>query len=160
VSAGSTPAQQKGKGGEQDFELNLASIIDCFTVLITYLLVSASFITLGTFDVTVATPSDQAEESDPPPSDVQLSIRIAEDAGLKLELSGRDQRQISIPARSPGSMDLDSMEARVLELRENYPALDGAMVSAHDTVKYRQIVQLLERARPVLPKVALTGEGP
>ena len=39
--------------GETDFELNLASIIDCFTVLITYLLVSASFISLGILDVSV-----------------------------------------------------------------------------------------------------------
>jgi biopolymer transport protein ExbD len=157
VSAGAAPSS--GKGGEQDFELNLASIIDCFTVLITYLLVSASFITLGTFDVTVATPSDQAEETDPPPPEVSLAIRLAEDSGLELELSGREQRRLEVPARSPGSIDLDGLDARLQELKNAYPALDGAQVSAHDTVRYRNLVQVIEHSRAVLPKVALSGEG-
>ena len=36
--------------GEQDFELNITSIIDCFTVLIAFILTSASFISIGIID--------------------------------------------------------------------------------------------------------------
>ena len=43
----------EGSGG-QDFELNLASLIDCFTVLITFLLASASFLSVGILDAGVA----------------------------------------------------------------------------------------------------------
>ena len=42
--------------GEEEVELNLASIIDCFTVvLITYLLFTAAFISLAELDVSAVT---------------------------------------------------------------------------------------------------------
>mgnify|MGYP003351965824 CR=1 FL=1 len=40
--------------GGQDFELNLASIIDCLTVIIAFLLLSSSFVSYGTLDTAVA----------------------------------------------------------------------------------------------------------
>ena len=65
-----------GSGGKKDsdFELNLASIIDCFTVLITYLLVTASFITLGILDVTVTSSLASTEQTHSP--DVMLTVGI------------------------------------------------------------------------------------
>lgn len=158
MSAGAS-SHGGGQGGDQDFELNLASIIDCFTVLITYLLVSASFITLGTLDVTVATPSDQADAQDPPPADVAVTIRVAEGGSLRIEVSGRENRHIDIPARQPGQIDVDTFDAQLQEIHARYPAVDGAQVAADDAIRYRQLVQVVERSRAVLPKVSLTGEG-
>ena len=155
MSAGS----HGSKGSEQDFELNLASIIDCFTVLITYLLVSASFITLGTLDITVATPSDLAQPQDPQPADVAVTIRLAAGGALKIEISGRENRSIDLPARQAGEIDLEGLDTRLNQLHSQYPALDGAQVAADDSIRYRQLVQVVERSRAVLPKVALTGEG-
>ena len=38
----------------KDFDLNLAPIIDCMTVLITFMLASASFLSIGILDAGVA----------------------------------------------------------------------------------------------------------
>src|SRR5690349_10579471 len=83
---------------EQDLELNLASIIDCFTVLITYLLVSASFIALGSFDVAVAKPpSDSIQQEEKP--EVSLAIEMEPNRDLKLKLSGAERASFVIPAK-------------------------------------------------------------
>ncbi|NDF14013.1 hypothetical protein EB061_01655 [bacterium] len=44
-----------GGGGEGDVELNIAPIVDCFTVLIAYMLVSMSFIQLSIFEAEAPT---------------------------------------------------------------------------------------------------------
>ncbi len=48
---------------EQDFELNLASIIDCFVVLIAFILVSTSFFSIGIIDAEVAGASTTSEST-------------------------------------------------------------------------------------------------
>ena len=40
----------RSRGGSLDFELNLAPIIDCLVVLITFMLASASFLSISIFD--------------------------------------------------------------------------------------------------------------
>ena len=40
-----------GNSSGQDVDLNITPIIDCFTVLITFLLASASFLSIGFFEV-------------------------------------------------------------------------------------------------------------
>jgi biopolymer transport protein ExbD len=43
-----------GGGNSQDADINLAPIIDCFTVLIAFMLVSASFLSIGVLDAGIA----------------------------------------------------------------------------------------------------------
>ncbi len=156
MSAGSFSGS--GNKGGQDFELNLASIIDCFTVLITYLLVSASFITLGTLDISVATPSNDESVQAVPPA-VSVSIHLDDGEALRIELSGQEQRMIAIPSREAGRRDLASLQGQLEQLKGRYPELDGAMVTATDSVKYRELVQVVEKTRTVLSKIALSGQG-
>jgi biopolymer transport protein ExbD len=59
-----------GSGGthpaEIDFELNLAPIIDCLVVLITFTLISASFLSVAVFDYGAA-PNSASQSSTTPP---------------------------------------------------------------------------------------------
>ena len=61
---------------KNDIELNLAPIIDCFTVLITYLLLSASFLSLSVLDITI--PLDAVASSEPiQNTDVTFTIHLS-----------------------------------------------------------------------------------
>src|ERR1700722_17864850 len=93
--------------GEMDFELNLASIIDCFTVLITYLLVSASFITLGVLDVTVAVPAmaQETAKNDEPPKLI-VSIELGADQLLEIRTTGVETKNYRVPAKD-GAWDFE-----------------------------------------------------
>ena len=76
-----------GGGGEGDVELNLAPIVDCFTVLIAYLLVSMSFISLSIFEAGVAATSPESasvEVVPPPPGEIPLNLAVILGEGNKL----------------------------------------------------------------------------
>ncbi|RYZ61531.1 MAG: hypothetical protein EOP09_19835, partial [Proteobacteria bacterium] len=64
---------RRGGAGSLEFDLNLAPIIDCFTVLITFLLVSASFLSVSIFDAGF-TPVEQMGDTTPPPITIQVMV--------------------------------------------------------------------------------------
>jgi biopolymer transport protein ExbD len=147
----------KNKEIEADFELNIASIIDCFTVLITYLLLSASFITLGIFDVTVAVPS--AVEATPPPipPELTLTIGVHRNNDLKIETEGKETGSFTIN-NARGLQDLEALEKYLKQVKEKFPKLDSAMVTAEDTTEYKELVKTIETTRKTLPQVALSAD--
>src|SRR4051812_10232604 len=75
-------------GSNQDFDLNIAPIIDCFTVLITYLLVSASFISLNVLDIGVAASGEAPAETVPAEPPVMFSLEISAAKLITLKVSG------------------------------------------------------------------------
>ncbi|MEK7690751.1 MAG: biopolymer transporter ExbD, partial [Bdellovibrionota bacterium] len=74
-------------GSSQDFDLNLAPIIDCFTVLITFLLISASFLSIGILDAGISAPGAQTE-SEPQGASVDLTLKITADRGYRIKIEG------------------------------------------------------------------------
>jgi biopolymer transport protein ExbD len=150
-----------GGGSNQDFELNIASIIDCFTVLITYILVSASFISLGVLTVTVASVS---EASTPEPEIIEpeahLSVLIQSDQSLTLQIESQDVTQnaiITIPIKN-GQKDLDALSEQLSEMKERFH-LDNVLVSGADDVAYKHLVAVVAQVEKILPHVALSAEG-
>jgi biopolymer transport protein ExbD len=148
----------KKKELEADFELNIASIIDCFTVLITYLLLSASFITLGIFDVTVASTAPAETTAVPPASqELTLTIGVQSNNDLKLETEGKETNSFTIPGHE-GAQNLEALEDYLKKIKQKYPSLESAMVTAEDTTLYKELVKTVEVTRKTLPQVALSAD--
>jgi biopolymer transport protein ExbD len=139
---------------EEEFELNLASIIDCFTVLITYLLVSASFISIGVLDVNIATPSPSSEST--PEPKVSLSIQVEMDRNISVRLTGEDNKQISVPPKD-GRWDYDGLLDAIKPLKDKWPELNEAVVAATPDIEYQEVVKAVEVAKKVVP-VAYLGD--
>src|SRR4051794_631583 len=110
-----------GGEGDQDFELNLASIIDCFTVLITYLLVSASFITLGILDVTVA--SNAPADEQPIPPEVSVTIALDPNRNLIVKTEGAESNTVNIGQKS-GEWDFERMTGQLKAIKDKFPKID------------------------------------
>lgn len=148
-------------GGDNgaDFELNLAPIIDCFTVLITYLLVSASFISLTILDVGVAA-SGQAvpgpANAEPPMS---LMIQMTASKEIQLKLSGGAANVNLSYAIAPAKNDWDTagISARLLEMKKKWPKIEDGTLSADPSVQYKEVVRLIEELKKALPKIYLAG---
>src|SRR4051794_7527581 len=120
-----------GEGGSSgDVDLNLAPIIDCFTVLITYMLVSASFISLTVFDVGVAatgeaTSAPAAAPTDPP---VSMTLSVKASKMIEIKLSGGVQHidlTIPIPAKGTG-LDIEAAVLKVSESLKKYTSIKDA----------------------------------
>jgi biopolymer transport protein ExbD len=133
------------RSGELGFELNLAPIIDCFTVLITYLLVSAAFVSLGAFEVSVpAVTSAEAAPGSVPPS-VQLTVRLRADRALSLELSGAETRATGIRVQD--------LASGIRQVKERWPALASATLIAEDDAPYEDVVTAVEAVKREIASV-------
>jgi biopolymer transport protein ExbD len=137
---------------DQDFELNIASIIDCFTVLITYMLISASFISLGVLDVTDLTPRASGDVT--PDPEVSLVVEVMRDHNVSLKLSGQAHTAVTVPAKD-GEVDREAMSAQLEQIKQKYPMLDAGVLKAGSQVEYDQIVKVIDTSKKFIPNVTL-----
>lgn len=137
------------RGGQQsiEFDLNLAPIIDCFTVLITFLLVSASFLSVSLFDAGF-TPVEQMGDTNPPPITVQ--VMIEGDEKFVLDVKGKLNQKVSFKTRQ-------ELVEGIKAVQEKFPKVDSLTMTASDAVEYEAIVQTMESVRPYMPAIVLGG---
>jgi hypothetical protein len=144
--------------GSQDFELNLAPVIDCFTVLITYLLVTASFISLAVLDAGVAarTPIAASEAAILP---FNVEIVLCDNGDVAFRITGAPIPNPPLPVRPRGDKKWDMVgTARKMEnLMRQFARLQEVTISAEPTVPYRELVRSVEVLRKFVPKVYLAG---
>jgi biopolymer transport protein ExbD len=147
-------------GGGNEIELNLAPIIDCFTVLITYLLVSAAFISVSAFEVGVAAVG-QGESSTKPtgPPPYSFSIRLSNQGALALQLSGGAEKlSLKETIESTGKdWDLEKLKRVLTDFKKKYPKLEEVNLNAEAGVIYKDLVRIIESIKPVFAKVFLSS---
>lgn len=145
----------------QDVELNLAPIIDCFTVLITYLLVTASFLSLTALDVGVSatgsgTPPPPAENTPPP---MVMSMEAQANGDIKINVRGgvTGKEFPYVVASLNGRHDDDMLISRLNEIKQKWPEITEVSVSAEPTVIYKDIVKLIKKVQEAMPKVLISS---
>jgi biopolymer transport protein ExbD len=150
-----------GGGTDGDVELNLAPIVDCFTVLIAYLLVSMSFISLGIFDVGVAATGDPAQAVSEPPPEIPLTLSVAMNMANKLEihLTGGIMKidQTTTLEPTAAGYDVEGLQANLEKLKGLYPDIKEVNISADPTVKYKAIVQVIAASKKKIEKAFLAS---
>jgi biopolymer transport protein ExbD len=141
-------------GGGQDVELNLAPIIDCFTVLIAFMLVSASFLSIGLLDAGIAAAGPSNDKSTPPP----ISIDVVVKAGLALQVkvTGKETKTINVAAKD-GALDLDALALQLKPIQDKWKTVNGATISADADIEYKEVIRTMEATRKHFPAVALGG---
>jgi biopolymer transport protein ExbD len=145
-------------GGGQDFDLNLAPIIDCFTVLITYLLVSASFLSLSIFDVGVAA-SGASSTPNPktPPHTITLQMHESKTIDIRVN-GGAENLALVIPIAGRGSeWDLTATSTKLEDLKQRYSDITDISLTAENHVIYKEIVRAIESLRKTNPKIFLAS---
>jgi biopolymer transport protein ExbD len=144
-----------GRGSQsQDFELNLASIIDAFTVLIAFMLASASFLSIGILDAGVAAAGATAAAGTPP--SINVTIELAPDSRMVVKTTGKSQASTPITAKS-GTWDYDSLTSALGQLKTKYPDVNAVTLVADNVVQYKDVVKAMEVTRKTLPVVLLGG---
>ena len=141
-----------GQDGGQDFELNLASIIDCLTVIIAFLLLSSSFVSYGALDTAVAAPQREgAASTAQQPQALSLTVKILENNRAELLLSGTAHERRTL-SRSDLLTELKTVQGK-------YPGLSGMVLTAERRVNYSEVIHAMDDARKVFPAVALGIAG-
>ena len=140
---------------EQDFDLNLAPIIDCFTVLIAFVMISTAFASVGILDAGIAAGGRAPIEIKAP--DVRLKVDLNADGAIELHLTGKDTRAFMVPALPEGQRDMAMLARRVEEIKSRWPSLGQVRLASDNTVAYQDVVTSIETIRKTIPGVALDG---
>jgi len=141
--------ESSGGKDSQDFELNLAPIIDCLVVLIAFLMVSLSYLSIQMLDAGLSSPGGLAKTD---ASALSIEVRI-ESGGLMDVKVNQGTKKISGQkiARAAWASDLKALVAKY----ETKPTT--ALISADDDVSYDLVVGTLDELKSFVPQVQLSG---
>lgn len=138
----------------QDFDLNLAPVIDCLTVLIAFMLASATFLSIGILDAGIAAAGNTATDVTPPP--VNIAIELSAGEKVVVKLSGKSNQSYPISRKGEG-WDYDSLSALLKDIKTRWPGVNAATLIADNSVQYKDVVKAMEVIRKDLPAVLLGG---
>ena len=81
-----------GSSSGQEVDLNITPIIDCFTVLITFLLASASFLSIGFFETNTPGSASDPTQGEP---DTEVVVRINSNHMAEFKLKGKRNETVT-----------------------------------------------------------------
>jgi biopolymer transport protein ExbD len=125
-------------GNEGEVELNITPIIDCFTVLITFLLASASFISIGFFDA--YTPGNAADPGQNEP-DTEAIIKIKSNQVAEFTVKGKRNYKLTFDMKQKDA--LLGLEGELKKLHDEKVNMNNLLVSADDDVDYQVLAELM-----------------
>jgi biopolymer transport protein ExbD len=130
-------------------ELLLVPVIDIFTVLVTFLLMTAVFarITVLQLDLPSAAGSNVVEPT------FRLEVIVRKDG---LELTNGTTKIAALPAIN-GEYDLKTLSDLALSLKREYPHVDSASVLMESDVRYDSLIQVMDAIRT--RQMSAAGEG-
>jgi biopolymer transport protein ExbD len=120
-------------------ELLLVPLIDIFTVLVTFVLMTAVFSRIAIMQIDL--PSSAAPKPVEPKFRLEIIVR---EGGF--ELSDGKQVISTIPKAS-GEYDLNALADRVLAMKREHPTSEDASVLSERKVPYDELIQVMDAVR-------------
>lgn len=120
-------------------ELLLVPMIDIFTVLVTFLLMTAVFSRIAILELDL--PSAAAAPVGEPTFRLEVIVR---DAGF--ELTNGSALIATIPKKD-GAYDFESLTSLAVSLKRSYPEADNASVLLEPHIEYDNLIQVMDAIR-------------
>src|SRR6185312_11204056 len=125
----------------QGEEMNLVPMIDIFTVLVTFLLMTAVFYRTVILELNL--PKAQ-NDSPPPPPALQLEVVVRKD---KLQVADRGSGLLTEIPNVNGQTDIPKLTEYLKRVKERFPEkLDATILLEPDT-PYNSLVQVMDAVR-------------
>ena len=122
------------QNSSQEVELNITPIIDCFTVLITFMLASASFLSIGFLEV--STPGSAASSSEIEP-DTEVVIRLHAHQKAEIKIKGKKNLQLTLDLNQAENKATLKHQLQLLE--QEKVNLGQILLTADDEVDFNDI---------------------
>ena len=136
--------------------LNLTPMMDVFTVLVVFLLITAVFTSITIMDLSVPTSAGGAAASRP---NFAIEV-IVRKSGL--EIANGKAVEAAIPKKD-GKYDLQLLTEILDRLKAKYPEKEDATVLMEPKIEYDHLVQVMDTVRgaqtPLFPKISI-GDAP
>ena len=129
----------RGRTGQ---ELNLVPMIDIFTVLVTFLLMTAVFYRTVILELNL--PTAQVEDTPPPALQLEILVRKA-----KMQVADRGSGLLSeFPNRAEG-YDLVALSEYLQRVKDRFPQKLDATILLEPDIPYDTLVQVMDTVRVV-----------
>jgi biopolymer transport protein ExbD len=122
-------------------ELQLVSMIDIFTVLVTFLLMTAVF--SRTVILELKLPPANADFTPPPPG-LQLEVVVRKDS---LMVDDRNSGPLASFPNKDGNYDFDALGDYLQKVKSKYPDKTDATILLEPDTPYDIVVQTMDRIR-------------
>ena len=122
-------------------ELLLVPMIDIFTVLVTFLLMTAVF--SRTVILQLNLPASQTEFKDPPPG-LQLEVMVRKDL---LQVADRNTGPLATLPNTAGGYDYDALTEYLKRVKAKFPDKTDASILLEADTPYDTLVQVMDRVR-------------
>ena len=122
-------------------ELTLVSMIDIFTVLVTFLLMTAVF--SRTVILELKLPPANAEFKEPPPG-LQLEVVVRKDL---LMVDDRNSGPLATFPNKNSGYDFDGLSEYLQRVKSKYPDKTDATILLEPDTAYDTVVQVMDRIR-------------
>ncbi len=139
---------------ELNFEINILPILDILSVMICFLLLTAVWVQLGTLDTKQAIGDNSTAGAKNPPS---LWVTVEADGGVQLSLRDLPKAKTleSRIAKSTKGVNWEALEAKLVDLRNQWPDLKTSVVRPEANTSYGDVIRVMDQ----LKKTAFEGVG-
>ena len=124
---------------ETNFEVNLLPVISLLAVCISFLLLTAVWLPIGTMDIKQSVGESSDNGSDP--SRFEISVKSNDLYELSVQKDGKKIDQIKV---SDSTEDNKVIHSVLQKMKEKYPDIAMVFVSPERSTKYQKVVGLLE----------------
>lgn len=131
-------------------ELLLVPMIDIFTVLVTFLLMTAVF--SRTVILELKLPPANAEFTPPPPG-LQLEVMVRKDS---LMVDDRNSGPLATFPNKDGAYDYDALSHYLQQVKSRFPDKTDSTLLLEPDVAYDVVVQVMDRMRVLEVNAGLT----
>jgi biopolymer transport protein ExbD len=138
--------------GPESPELNIMPFIDIFSMLNTFLLVSAAFVGLGILEVQIPFLSNSSEIKEPPSRSFNIRVDVA-DAEIKVTSEWTEQPfEKSVKTFKVDEADIELFHQEMIALRTKVPDNDKVTVFSDDSVKYEILIKAIDAIKSMREK--------
>ena len=159
---------RRKKGGNKQAatpELNVMPFVDIFSMLNTFLLVSASFIGLGILEVQIPFLSNapQTEEEQKPERTLNIRVDTEKDKIILTTLYTEPPEDKQVKEYKTDIADIERFHQEMISIKTKDPKSDKVTVFVDDDVKYDKMVLVLDAIKtlkendPAIPKAVDPG---
>jgi biopolymer transport protein ExbD len=139
-----------------DVELPLAPIIDCFVVLISFLLISATYVSVSIFNADVAIVEQTSNPSEVT-TGILASLEVTENGDYRIVLSGDVNESYEVPKKRSIKEQKAELDIKLKELKTKYETVRNITLKAANNIPYKDLVNAMEVARVYYPQILLGG---
>ncbi len=138
--------------GPEAPELNIMPFIDIFSMLNTFLLVSAAFLGLGILEVQIPFLSNSPDVKDEPKRAFSIRIDLEDEKVTVTSLWTAPPEEKEEKSYTYSKDDILSFHQKMIELRTKVPENDKLTVYADDTVKYENVILVIDNVKTMKEK--------